>query len=101
MASTKIVMLPYKRPEQQILARILTQALEDAGSLQNLKTDYEFKRMRNDLWSFFHSDWFFEILSQLDLDAENPVWDATRKKIWNCTTHRTYIRPDRRKEEKE
>jgi len=100
MASTKLLLVPYEKPYEQLLARILTQAVEDVERLPNLKSDYEFTQMRNDLWSFFNSDWFFEILYQLDIEPDRPIWDELRLQIWNCTTHRTYIRPDRQKTEK-
>ena len=97
MAINKTASLPYSRPEEQIIARIVLQALEDVEHLPMISSDTEFEKTRLDLWSFFHSDWFSEILTALDLDEMHPRWDEARNKIWNCRTHRKYIRPDRRK----
>lgn len=99
MSVNKTSSLPYTRPEEQIIARIITQALEDVEHLPMITSDGVFRNTRNELWAFFHSDWFYNILDYLEIDTDKPLWEETRKKIWNCRTHRTYIRPDRKKKE--
>ena len=99
MAINKTASLPYSRPEELIIARIVLQALEDVDHLPMISSDYEFKKTRNELWAFFHSDWFYNIIDYLEIDRAKPIWDEARNKIWNCRTHRKYIRPDRRKPE--
>jgi hypothetical protein len=96
--ASKTKTLPYNRPEELILARVLLQALEDVDHLPYISSDTEFRKQRNDLWSFFNGDWFHEILWSLGISVNNPVWEETRQKIWRCVGHRVYIRPDRRKD---
>lgn len=102
MATDKTRMIPYTKPEEILLARILTQAIEDIDHLPNVDNEHEFQSLRNDLWSFFGSTWFYEILEILDISSNKVVWNELRNRIWNCTTHKPpYVRPSRRKDKED
>lgn len=88
----------FNSPEEKLLASIIIQSIEDVNRLPNVTSDVEFEKLRNDLWTFFASDWFFEILGILDISPALNLWDKLRKRVWNCKTHKPpYIRPERRK----
>lgn len=81
MAIIKRLEQAYSTPEEKLLGAMLAVAIEDVYKLPKIKSDKNFERMLFDLWDFFNSEWFLEILQILQLNPKNKEWEKTRNAI--------------------
>lgn len=88
MVTKKHLHFPYNSPEEKLLSRILFQAVEDAYSLPSMTDECHFENRRLELWGFFNSSWFYEILDILDISPHRKIWKEVRDLIWECKTCR-------------
>lgn len=80
--------IAYKKPEKVLVERVLLQAITDVDTLPNIQNVTAFRARQNDLWAFFNSRWFFDIIDFLEIGRDNEKWDEIRAKIWNCSISR-------------
>lgn len=81
MAIIKRLEQAYNTPEEKLLGAMLTVAVEDVYRLPKIKSNKNFERMLFDLWDFFNSDWFYEVLEILQLNPNNKEWRKARNAI--------------------
>lgn len=77
-----------REPEKALVERVLLQAIVDVDTLANIPNETTFRNRQNDLWAFFNSRWFFDIIDFLEIGRDNEKWEEIRAKIWNCSMSR-------------
>ena len=60
---------------------VLVMAIEDVYRLPKIRHIDAFEAELWDLWEFFNSDWFYEMLEILELNPEEKEWEKIRDAI--------------------